>query len=110
MNKPLFKGDTKSSLSTKYLNTNFQSGHSSNSNRSNLEMANPANLSFTPEQLSNLLKTSNAANTADKLPTFRDRARECDPMFEERNSFANHVSLLHSYIAAIPNLSEHDKK
>ena len=31
-------------------------------------------------------------------------------MFEERNSFANHVSLLQSYIGAIPNLSEHDKK
>ena len=47
------------------LNTNFQSGYSSNSDTVNFEIANPANLSFTPERLSNWLKTLNAANAAD---------------------------------------------
>ena len=73
-------------------------------------MGNPANLSFTAEQLSNLLKTSNAANAADKLPTFWGRVRECDPMFEERDNFANRINCLRSHIAAIPNLNEHNKK
>ena len=69
-----------------------------------------AALNLTAEQLSNLLKTSNAANSSDKLPSFRGRARECDPMFDETTSFSTHITLLKSHISAIPNLSEYDKK
>ena len=77
---------------------------------SNQFYLNMAHLSFTLEHLSYLLKTPSAANTADKLPTFRGRARECDPIFEERNSFSYHIGLFRSFIAMIPNLSMHDKK
>ena len=69
-----------------------------------------AALNLTAEQLSNLLKTSNAANSSDKLPSFRGRARESDPMFDETTSFSTHITLLRSHISAIPNLSEYDKK
>ena len=69
-----------------------------------------AALNITADQLSNLLKTSNAANTADKLPSFRGRARECDPMFDETTTFSTHITLFRSHIAAIPNLLEYDKK
>ena len=69
-----------------------------------------AALNLTADQLSNLLITSNAANIADKLPTFRGRARECDPMFDETSTFSTHIILIKSHIAAIPNLSEYDKK
>ena len=50
------------------------------------------------------------ANSPDKLPSFRGRARECDPMFDEKSTFATHITLLRSHIAAIPNLTEYDKK
>ena len=81
---------------------NFQSSSSSDSEAM-------AALNLTPEQLSNLLNTSNAANSSDKLPSFRGRARECDPMFNETTSFSTHITLLRSHISAIPNLSEYDK-
>ena len=62
-----------------------------------------AALNLTAEQLSNLLKTYNAANSSDKLPSFRGRARECDPMFDETTSFSTHITLLKSHISAIQN-------
>ena len=65
---------------------------------------------LTAEQLSNLLKTSNAANSSDKLSSNRGRVREWDPMFDETTSFSTHITLLKSHISAIPNLSEYDKK
>ena len=66
-----------------------------------------ASLNLTADQLSNLLKMS---NSTDKLPSFRGRAREYDPMFDEKSTFATHITLLRSHIAAIPNLTEYDKK
>ena len=62
-----------------------------------------AALNPTAKQLRNLLKTSNAANSSDKLPSFSGRARECDPMFAETTSFSTHIT-------AISNLSEYDKR
>ena len=88
---------------------NFQSSSSSDSSSTSDSEAMAA-LNLTAEQLSNLLKTSNAANSSDKLPSFRGRARECDPMFDETTSFSTHITLLKSHISAIPNLSEYDKK
>ena len=88
---------------------NFQSSSSSDSSSASDSEAMAA-LNLTVEQLSNLLKTSNAANYSDKLPSFRGRARECDPMFDETTSFSTHITLLKSHISAIPNLSEYDKK
>ena len=88
---------------------NSESSSSSNST-STSDSEKMAALNLTAEQLSNLLKTSNAANSSDKLPSFRGRARECDPMFDETTSFSSHITLLRSHIAAIPNLSEYDKK
>ena len=87
VSKPRYKGE--SSCKSKKSNNTLETSSSFDRD----EMANPANLSLTAEQLSNLLKISNAANTADKLPTSRGRARESDPPFEERNSFATHVNL-----------------
>ena len=52
---------------------NFQSSSSSDSS-STSESEAMAALNLTVEQLSNLLKTSNAANSSDKLPSFRGRA------------------------------------
>ena len=46
--------------------SNLRSCDSSITDKFNLKMANPANLSFTAEQLINLLITSNTANAADK--------------------------------------------
>ena len=88
---------------------NSESSSSSNSN-STSDSEEMAALNLTAEQLSNLLKTSNAANSSDKLPSFRGRARESDPMFDETTSFSTHITLLRSHISAIPNLSEYDKK
>ena len=87
-----------------------------NSDSDNLESSSSSDseamaaLNLTADQLNNLLKTSNAANTADKLSSFRGRARECDPMFDETTTFSTHITLFRSHIAAIPNLSEYDKK
>ena len=88
---------------------NSESSSSSDTNSTSDSEAMAA-LNLTAEQLSNLLKTSNAANSSDKLPSFRGRARECDPMFDEKTSFSTHITLLRSHITAIPNLSEYDKK
>ena len=50
-----------------------------------------AALNLTDEQLSNLLKSYNAVNSLEKLPSFRGRARESDYMFEESTSFRTHI-------------------
>ena len=88
---------------------NSESSSSSDTN-STSDSEDMAALNLTAEQLSNLLKTSNAANSSDKLPSFRGRARESDPMFDETTSFSTHITLLRSHISAIQNLSEYDKK
>ena len=88
---------------------NSQSSSSSDSSSTSDSEAMAA-LNLTAEQLSNLLKTSNAANSSDKLPSFRGRARECDPMFDETTSFNTHITLLRSHTSAIPNLLDYDKK
>ena len=100
--------------------TRYRREHSHSSGNSdnldNLESSSSSNnkamasLNLTADQLSNLLKMSNLANSTDKLPSFRGRAREYDPMFDEKSTFATHITLLRSHIAAIPNLTEYDKK